>query len=120
MHQHRFIALALLILSSIGCQGIPTNFRSEKPAVLRGDNPAIREKLLAQIPPGTPQAEAERRILELGFEVTPQIERGSESDDQILCRYSGSSGLMREAIWLVQIDCPEGKVADIIVEKIVF
>lgn len=119
MLQWHVIPMALLILSTIGCQGVPSTLQSEKPAILNGNNPAIREKLLAQIPPGTPQTEAVRRIHELGFEMPPKFEQGSESHEQILCRYTGRNGLFSNATWLIQLDCPEGKVADIFVEKIV-
>lgn len=118
MHHHTVTALALLMLSSLGCQGIPLPIRSAKPAILYGDNPEIREKLLTQIPVGTSRAEAERRVQELGFEITPSLNLEPETGDQIHCRYTGRKGLLGEAIWLLQINCAEGKVVDIIVEQI--
>ena len=73
--------------------------------------------MLKEIPVGTSQAEALRIVRSLGLE--PQTESDLNSGKPlILCNYTGKKGLTGEVTWLVQIDCPEGKVTDILCEQI--
>jgi hypothetical protein len=44
----------------------------------------------------------------------PQSELASVAADAIECRHTGSNGPLGQNTWLIRIDCPDGKVSDIL------
>ena len=118
MHGCRPVPLIAMVSLIIGCTWVPSKHLSAKPSFLCGNPPEVRERLLTHIPIGTPQKDAERLAELLGLERTPQSDLGFQAQDSIHCRFTVEKGLFGQAIWLIQIDCPDGKVADILCEQI--
>ena len=118
MHGYRQVHLVVALFLTVGCTSVSSNQYSVETSLLRGEPAQVRERLLTQIPIGTPQLEAERLATSLGLELTPQSEMGSEALDSINCRTTVRKGLFGEAFWLIQIDCPDGTVSNIICEQI--
>jgi len=114
----RCILLALAVSQSFGCTAGPPDYFSATPSFLRGNPSEVREHLLTHIPIGTPHKDAEQMVKSLGLELTPQSELGSEAIDAIECRHTGPNGPFGQKTWLIRIDCPDGKVADILCEPI--
>jgi hypothetical protein len=112
------LIIIVLVFASMGCNPLPSIGKSKRPPILQGNNSDIRERLLARIPIGTSRGEAERVIQSLGLELTPESGFGFEPRDVIACQYSGRKGVFGEATWIIEINCPDGKVADIICEQI--
>ncbi len=112
------LIVIVLVFATMGCNSLPSKGKSKRPPILQGNNSDIREGLLARIPIGTSRGEAERVIQLLGLELTPESGFGFEPRDVIGCQYSGRKGLLGEATWIIEIKCPDGKVADIICEQI--
>lgn len=108
--------LALVIAFS-GCSTLSFRDAPAPPAVLRGSNSEIREKLLEKIPTGTPRPEAEQTLRSLGLEPQPESDLDS-GKPLILCNFTRRQGLSGQNTWLIQLDCPDGKVTDIICEQI--
>lgn len=113
-----FALFAFSIFGTIGCTTFPSKYISQRPSILRGSNLEIQQELLKRIPIGTSREDAERLIQSLGLELTPPSGLGLEPQDVIACQYTGRTGLFGQATWLIEIDCPLGKVADIICEQI--
>jgi hypothetical protein len=113
-----FAPHVFLVFATIGCATFPSKELSQRPSILRGSNLEIQEELLKRIPIGTSHDDAKRLIQSLGLELTPKSGLGLEPQDVIACQYTGRKGLFGQATWLIEIDCPDGKVADIICEQI--
>lgn len=118
MHGCRCLQLALAIAITLGCSSVPSNHFSATPSLLRGDSLEVRNRLLKHIPIGTPREDADQLVKSLGLELTPRSELASAAADAIECRHIGSNGTFGQTTWLIRIDCPDGKVADILCEQI--
>jgi hypothetical protein len=118
MHGCRCILLAMAVSQTFGCTTASSDYFSATPSFLRGNPSEVREQLLTHIPIGTPHKDAERLVKSLGLELTPQSELGSEAIDAIECRHTGPNGPFGQTTWLIRIDCPDGKVTDILCESI--
>ncbi len=110
-----FIAATLFI--AVGCGGASSKQPSVDPSLLNGTPAQVRERLLNHIPIATPRLDALRFVKSLGLELTPQSELGYDAFDSIHCRYTVKTGLFGEAIWLIQIDCPNGAVTEVMCEQ---
>jgi hypothetical protein len=62
--------------------------------------------------------DAERQVMSLGLTKSDPPEIAMESPPFISCRYLDESFWSGESIWLIQINCPDDKVSDIICEQI--
>ena len=118
MQGWRSVPIAMALFLAWGCASYSLKQHSTSPSLLHGNPSQVRERLLAHIPIDTPRPEAERIARTLGLELTPQSELGSGAFDSIHCRHSEKKGLFGETVWLIQIDCPDGAVAEIICEQI--
>ena len=118
MHGCRSVFFALSFFLTVGCTSFQPEHHSAKPSFLRGNNSEIREYLLRKITIGTLSEDAENLAKSLGLELSPRPDLGSEASRAIECRYTGQKGLFGQNIWLIQIDCPDGKVSDIFCEQI--
>ena len=118
MHHLKTITFVLVPFLALGCIALPPKQLSATSNVFRGPRHQLRERLLDCIPVGTPRIDAESQLRSLGFEMTPPSELSSESRDSIHCKQTEKSGLFGQTTWLVQIDCPDGAVADIFCERI--
>jgi hypothetical protein len=78
----------------------------------------IQERLLSQIPFGTPRADAVRIAMSLGLEPTPNQHGESPEDCTLHFQKKIKQWWEGRKISLVQIDCPNGMVEDIICEQI--
>jgi len=117
MHNYRPILLAAVVSLIIGCAWRPSKPLSTTPAFLRGNPAQARQQLLTWIPVGTPQYDAERMVESLGLERTPQCDLGFIATDSISCRYTDERWFSH-VIWIIQIDCVEGQVDNIICEQL--
>ncbi len=118
MHGWRPVLISAAFFLTVGCTSFSTQHDSVAPFLLKGDQAQVRERLLARIPIGTSQAEAERLVKSFGLELTPESELGFDSHDSINCRHTVRKGMFGQAFWIIQIDCPNGAVSDIICEQI--
>lgn len=116
MRMQRAILLGLVIFSG-GCSSFGLRKEPPIPSILRGSNQEIRQNLLQKIPVGSSRADAERIIRSLGLEPQPESDLNT-GQPLILCNYTGNTGLHKQTTWLIQIDCPDGKVTDIVCEQI--
>jgi hypothetical protein len=110
--------LALTFFLTIGCTSFQPEFRPKPPAILQGSNPDIREHLLREIPIGTSREDAESRVTSLGLNLVPPSEFESEASRFIHCRFDVRKGRFGQNTWIIQIDCPEGKVTDAFCEQV--
>ena len=92
--------------------------RPKPPAVLQGSNTDIRERLLREIPIGTSREDAENRVKSLGLYLVPPSELEPEASRFIHCRFDVRKGRSGQNTWMIQIDCPEGKVIDAFCEQV--
>jgi hypothetical protein len=118
MHGRRCFLIVLAVTITLGCKILPSNYFASTPSLLRGNPSEVRQQLLTHIPIGTPRKDADQLVKSLGLELTPHYELGSVAVDSIECRHTGANGLFAETVWLIRIDCPEGKVADIVCDSI--
>ena len=118
MHGRLPISIAVALFFAFGCTSVPSKQLWLAPSLLRGNPPQVRERLLTHIRIGTPRIDAERHLKSLGLEPIPQSELSTEALDSIHCRHTEKKGLFGEVTWLIQIDCPDGAVADIFCEQI--
>ncbi len=114
----RLLGAVVLIGLVGGCMSTATRQSSVASSLLRGSPAQIRERLLTHIPVGTTRAEAQRIAVSLGLEPAPERSLGPEAADSIHFRHQGKHGWFGEAIWLIQIECPEGVVKDLFCEQI--
>ncbi len=120
--------IALWLILGVGCSSLstmPPRTPSTTPSsankkLFRGSPDQIRERLLASIPIGMSRKDAEDRVVSLGLTKSDPSEIAMESPPFISCRYLDESFWSGDTIWLIQIECPEGKVSDIICERISF
>ncbi len=117
MHGWRPVQIGLMLCLVVGCTSIPSNQHSVDPSLLKGDSAEVQQRLLTHIPIGTPQLEAEQLVKSFGFELTPESELGFDSHDSINCRLTVRKGLFGQAVWIIQIECTNGTVSDIICEQ---
>jgi hypothetical protein len=110
--------LALTFFLTIGCTSFQPMVRPKPPAVLQGSNADIREHLLREIPIGTSREDAESRVKSLGLNLVPPSEFEPEASRFIHCRFDVRKGRSGQNTWMIQIDCPEGKVTDAFCEQI--
>lgn len=116
--RRRFIVIVGLIGLAGGCRTAATRQSSVASSLLRGSPAQIRERLLTHIPVGTTRNDAQRIAVSLGLEPAPERNLGPEADDSIHFRYQGRHGWFGEALWLIQIECPDGVVKDLFCEQI--
>ena len=114
-----FLLLGLSCFGS-GCSSLSTRPSSTNKYLFRGSPDQVRDRLLANIPVGMSRIDAERQVDSLGLTKSNPSEIAMESPPFISCRYLDNSFWSGESIWLIQIECPEGKVSDIICERIGF
>jgi len=112
------IFLVLLLTLGLGCSSLSTRPSSTNKNLFRGSPDQVRDRLLASIPIGTSRRDAENQVVSLGLTKSNPSEIAMESTPFISCRYLDKSFWSGETIWLIQIDCPDGKVSDIICEQI--
>jgi len=118
MHGGKWLSSLLVVSLTVGCTNIVSRHSSATPKYLRGTPAEVRKHMLTHIPTGTPRNEAYRIIKSLGLELTPQSELATVNPDAIECRHVGPQGLFSQTTWLIRIDCPNGKVVDILCEPI--
>jgi len=118
MHVRRCILLTVAMSLTLGCAIVPSHYFSAKPSFLRGTTSEVRKQLIAHIPIGTPRKEADQLVKSLGLELTPPSDLAWVDVDAIECRHTVPNGLFGQTIWIIRIDCPDGKVADILCEQI--
>lgn len=116
--RRRLLGTVVLLALAGGCQSTANRQAAVPSALLRGSPEQIRERLLTHIPVGTPRGDARRIAVALGLEPAPEPELGPEAKDSLHFRYQGRYGWFGEALWLIQIDCPDGVVADLFCEQI--
>lgn len=103
------IMVVLLIVS--GCSASP-KANPPVPTILRGDDSDVRERLLAKIPIGTTQGEAQQIMVELGLQCRVEVDSAT-SERYLSCRMEDKRDFWVTWIWQIRIDCPEGVVSDI-------
>ena len=118
MRECRLILFAGFVFFIAGCNVFPSKLPSSTPAFLRGNTSEIRQKLLKIIPIGTSHEDAERLVESLGLELTSEPVMDSRGSGAIQCQYEGKQGLFDHTVWLIEINCPDGKVADLFCEQI--
>lgn len=114
------IVLVLFLILGIGCSSLSTSTAIAKKNPFRGSPNQVRERLLLSIPIGMSRIDAEKQVDALGLTKNDPSEIGMESPPFISCRYLDKSFWYGETIWIIQIECPDGKVSDIICERIGF
>jgi hypothetical protein len=114
------ILFVLLLILGLGCSSLSTRPSSANKNPFRGSPNQVRDRLLSSIPIGMSRIDAERQVVALGLTKSNPSEIAMESPPFISCRYLDKSFWYGETIWLIQIECPEGKVSDIICERIGF
>lgn len=112
------ILLAFSLLLALGCSSLATRQSSTTKSLFRGSPDQVRDRLLASIPIGMSRRDAEVRVTELGLTKTNPSEIAMASPPFISCRYLDKSFWSGESIWLIQINCPDDKVSEIICEQI--
>jgi hypothetical protein len=105
------VITAFLLPVSIGCKSSPVS-QPAKPAILSGTDAEIREELLAKIPVGTTQTEAERIVKEHGLRCSAEIDDNT-NEPYLSCGYSDNSDMWATWVWQIRIDCPGGVVSEI-------
>jgi hypothetical protein len=118
MHGCQLVLFTVSVTLSVGCNAFSSKQPSSTPSFLRGSDSQIRERLLNSIPVGTSDADAERIAKSLGLELTPDSSVDAGVAPAIHCRYIEKRRLSGQTMWLIQIDCPDGKVTDILCEQI--
>lgn len=112
----------ILVVSSVGlslgCASLSSKQASGISSLMQGNPPQIRERLLSQIPLGTPRAEAMRIALSLGLEPASEPDLGLQEDNSLRFRNDGKQWWGGHRISLIQIECPHGAVEDIFCEQI--
>ncbi len=116
MHKYRAVLLATVIALVIGCVWAASKQLSAKPSLLSGNPSQTRDRLFTHIPIGTPRKDAERLVASLGLNLTPPTDLGFSPSDSVHCQQTKSK-LFGQVTWLIQIDCPGGKVTDIVCEQ---
>ena len=112
------VGSVLLIGLAVGCSSITTKSTPVASSLLRGSPEQIRERLLTHIPVGMTRAEAQRIAVALGLEPAPERALGVEASDSLHFRHQGKHGWFGESLCLIQIECPDGVVADLFCEQI--
>ena len=117
------ILVVLYLLFGLSCFGLGCSSLSTRPSstnkyLFRGSPDQVRDRLLANIPVGMSRMDAERQVESLGLTKSDPSAIAMESPPFISCRYLDESLWFGDTIWLVQIECPDGKVSDIICEQI--
>lgn len=112
----RIVLGVTVCLASLVC--LSTYLLSSSASLFDGTPPEVRANLLGHIPIGTPREVADRLVASIGMEVVPASELAVVDEEVIECRYMGARGLFDQTIWLVRIDCQNGKVADVICESV--
>lgn len=110
--------LAVVISTVFGCNAVAPKAVSTTPLLLRGPPSDVQARLLTYIPIGTPREDAQHLLEALGLELPAETGAGSEARETIACRHTEQNGLTDQTVWLIQVDCQEGKVAEIICETI--
>ena len=105
----RAVVVALLAFALFGCCSAP---RSSKPALLDGTNAEVRERLLAEIPPGTSLTEAERIMKEHGLRCSVEMDKNKDVP-YLSCGWSHKADFWVTWVWSIRIDCPNGVVTGI-------
>ena len=106
----------LLVISSIvliiltECRSFST--RKNIPTILRGNDSEIRDRILTKIPRGTLQVEAERILEANELDCSNEI-KYTTKQPFLLCSYSDNSDLWVTWVWMINIDCPRGRVSAI-------
>ncbi|MCU0720406.1 MAG: hypothetical protein MUC83_11930 [Pirellula sp.] len=108
----------LFLILGLGCSSLSTRPSITNKSLFRGSPDQVRDRLLAKIPVGMSRIDAERQVESLGLTKSAPSAIAGESPPFISCRYLEKSLWFGETIWLIQIDCPDGKVSDIICEQI--
>jgi len=112
-----YLVVAWICLS-VGCTSLTSKRSSATPLQLHGTPPEIRERLLSQIPFGTPRAGAMRIAMSLGLEPTPNHYTERPEDSTLHFQKETKQWWGGRKISLIQIDCPNGMVEDILCEQI--
>lgn len=118
MHGYRPVLFAAFVVLNLGCYAFSAKQLSATRSLLRGSNSEVRDRLLKSISVGTSHADAELLLKSLGPELRFEPSLSSASPPMIHCRYTGDKRLFSYTVWLIQIDCPDGYVADILCEQI--
>ena len=118
MHRWPHYLIIAWICLSVGCTSLTSKRSSAASSQLHGTPPEIRDRLLSQIPFGTPRADAVRIAMSLGLKPTPNHNAESPEDGTLHFQKEIKPWWGGRKISLVQIDCPNGMVEDIICEQI--
>lgn len=118
MRRWQCYLLVAWICLSVGCTTLTPKHISGKSLPLQGTTPQIRERLLSEIPLGTPSADAKRIAISLGLEPTPGKLVELPGDNTLHFQKEGKQWWGGRKICLIQIVCPDGVVEDIFCEQI--
>jgi hypothetical protein len=105
------IICMVVVLIVSGCSASP-KANSPVPTILRGADSDVRERLLAKIPIGTTQSEAQQIMAELGLQSRVEVD-STTSERYLSCRMEDKRDFWVRWVWQIRIDCPEGVVSDI-------
>ncbi|MFO0916243.1 MAG: hypothetical protein U0795_25010 [Pirellulales bacterium] len=107
------LALVLGMFMAGGCSDMVSSQPTVSPGIFHGTPAEVEQRLLIQIPVGMNRKDAESRLISLGLELSEPADPGQKHDDLIQCRGYGGNEWSGQKVWLIDLDCPDGRVSKI-------
>lgn len=113
MHRLGSLVMVLGVMVAGGCSDMESSQPTVSPGIFHGTPLEVERRLLTQIPVGMNRKDAERQLISLGLELSEPADSGQRRDDLIQCRGYGPNQWSGQKLWLIEVNCVDGRVSNI-------